>query len=380
MLSKAARTDPQIDEPAEYSRLFRKCLLETYFKETDQSYLDSPDGIADVENHIHGRMREMRERLIPWISDVYDLRGKTALEIGTGTGSSATAIAPFVARLATFDIGGPAVAAAKERARLMGNENIVFNLLDPAWAQSSEGIARFSRQVGSEVDVILLVALLEHLTIDERLSTLSGLWSLLKPGGLIVIYETPNRLNWNDWHSFWVPFFHTLPDELAVKYSIKSKRPHFSLENVGADVFENLYRLGRGVSYHEFELAIGLENFEVLNDGRSGRLSQRKSLAHATYDRALDELFETHLPRVDRGFALPSLDLVLRKRGPGEVAHPKKRGVLPQAVGVFLQRQERVTKEFLTASAANFQRVSAKAAAKVRHLTKRLGSRGSSGM
>ena len=36
------------------------------------------------------------------------------------------------------------------------------------------------------------------------------------------------------------------------------------------------YRLGRGVSYHEFDLAIGLSECEVINDGYSRLLTHRE--------------------------------------------------------------------------------------------------------
>ncbi len=139
-------------------------------------------------------------------------------------------------------------------------------------------------------------------------------WSLLKPGGVLVCYETPNRLNYFDWHSYLLPFFNQLPDSLAILYAKKTPRPFFSAQGSSeTERIESMYRLGRGVSYHEFELAIGLEQMTVINDGFSERLSHRRPLDHPTFGRALLEIFCAHLPKVPAGFSRPSLDLILLK-------------------------------------------------------------------
>src|SRR3712207_2222896 len=113
------------------------------------------------------------------------------------------------------------------------------------------------------------------MSIPERLTSLREVWSVLRPGGILIVYETPNRLAWMDWHSFLLPFFHCLPDDLALRYAHKSPRKGFGVSgSTPNEQLESLHRLGRGVSYHEFELALGWDQLTVLNDGFSPRVER----------------------------------------------------------------------------------------------------------
>jgi hypothetical protein len=111
--------------------------------------------------------------------------------------------------------------------------------------------------------VLLLYAVLEHLTVSERLRVLSLGRELVAPGGVIVVCETPNRLIYFDHHTAQMPFFHLLPDELALAYYRRSARPDFraaidAAAAQGEDSgLEAIVRWGRGVSFHEFEVVFG---------------------------------------------------------------------------------------------------------------------------
>jgi hypothetical protein len=111
--------------------------------------------------------------------------------------------------------------------------------------------------------VFLLYAVLEHLTVAERLAVLRLARDVVKPDGAIVVCETPNRLTYLDHHTAQMPFFHMLPDELAVDYYSRSQREDFKAA-IGAAAsggrqaaLEAIARWGRGVSFHEFELVFG---------------------------------------------------------------------------------------------------------------------------
>lgn len=300
--------------PNEYADAFRKTLVSTYFAQFAPGYAESPSGKPDVENHVAGRMVEFERVVIPWIEEHFPLHGKTVLEIGCGTGSATVPVARRAASVRAYDISATSLGCAKERARLLGVGGVDFRQLDLKWAATPSAASAF---VHSEnpVDAVLFIALLEHLTIPERINALRAAWQLLKPDGVLVVYETPNRLAFYDWHSFELPFFQTLPDQLAIQYAHKSKRPHFSIDTTG-DVVENLYRLGRGVSYHEFELTIGFANLDVVNDGFSPLLTHRRPLERPAFDRALEDIFRDYVPEVPIAFARPSLDLVIQKRAP----------------------------------------------------------------
>jgi S-adenosylmethionine-dependent methyltransferase len=310
-----------------YRSEFSDILRRTFFTSWLPGYLDSNEGKGDLEGHISLRMQEVERVVLPWVAEVFDVRGKSILEIGCGTGSSTIPFGLQARELHAIEVSELSIEAARSRARLLGADNIVFHLAPDNWARSEESATAFLDLVPS-VDVVLLEALLEHLTIGERLSVLRAAWKRLRPGGIIVIYETPNRLSHFDWHTFLLPFFDALPDELALRFasrtprqdSLRTYRP-YAQPDPAADAIELLYRLGRGVSYHEFELAIGLRQFFVLNDGYSPLLHpQRHGLSFALWEEALLELFAQHCPDVAQGFARPSLDLILSNARDSRVA------------------------------------------------------------
>jgi 2-polyprenyl-3-methyl-5-hydroxy-6-metoxy-1,4-benzoquinol methylase len=312
---------PGLHVSESYREAFRRILLDTYFSGWDPTYLASNAGLADIENHVYARMSEVETVVMPWIGEVHDVTEKSVLEIGCGTGSTTIPFAIKAKYVYATDISQTSLTAAKQRAELLEVSNIDFQLLDPEWAQDSQRLQDFESTV-PKVDIIVMMALLEHLTISERINVLRTTWRLLKPHGIMVIYETPNRLSWFDWHSFLLPFFQYLPDQLAIEYADKTPRPHFQLQG---NKTESLYRLGRGVSYHEFELALGLNELSVINDGFSKHLQHRKNLGHDTFDWAIQEIFDQYLPYVPRGFVLPSLDLIIQK----DAAHLARAPSLP---------------------------------------------------
>jgi len=312
-----------ITPTAAYRDSMREILTASYFSDWAPGYLESSSGQADLEAHISGRMLEFDSIAIPWIREGFDLQGKSVLEIGCGTGSSSLPTAFAAGSVRAFDISPMAVLIARERARLLNAPNIEILDLASDWAISQHSASTFANSE-AVVDVVLFIALLEHLTPGERVHALRAAWQVLKPGGILVVFETPNRLGCFDWHTFRLPFFHSLPDELAIAYASRSERTDLALSPLG-DVAENLYRLGRGVSYHEFEIAIGLDAFTVVNDGYSRKLlAYRKALAHRAYDTALEGLLKQYLPRVPLGFSRPSLDLVLKKEPPNAGASKRR--------------------------------------------------------
>lgn len=250
--------------------------------------------------------------MLPWIEAVFNLAGTSILEIGCGTGAADLPIAHKCRKIEAFDIDPEPIDIACERARYLDIENVHYHLLKPDWALP-DNISAFRDTVNEEFDVILLPAVLEHMRMDERLAVLETTWSMLRAGGIMVIYDTPNRLYAFDIHSFRLPFFNWLPDDLALLYASRSPRSEFSpLLSQAQDKMETLYRLGRGVSYHEFDLMIGLSEFEVIHDGYS-RLLTHRPISDA-FEGMLLNVFERYSPHVPAGFSKQYLEMILRKK------------------------------------------------------------------
>lgn len=203
------------------------------------------------------RYRRAAQHLIPWIEQTVPLAGKTILEYGCGNAAVSCAFAAHAERLIGVDIDAGGIEQAREQVRTRGIENIELEL------HPLESVLDAVRARRGEIDVFLCYAVLEHLSVSERLAVLRVAREVVKPDGVIIVCETPNRLIYFDHHTAQMPFFHLLPDELALEYFTHSRRADFR-SAIGAARNENreaalqsIVRWGRGVSFHEFEVVFG---------------------------------------------------------------------------------------------------------------------------
>jgi SAM-dependent methyltransferase len=195
-----------------------------------------------------------RDPILPWLERVAPLAGRAVVEFGCGNGPITCALAERAGTVLALDVDTPAVDEGRRLAGERGLDNAEFvnGLFDDLIGEvRSRG----------PVDFFVLFAVLEHMTIEERLTTLSAAGEAVGSDGFVVVCESPNRLLPWDYHTSELPFFGFLPDELALRYLDRTQRADFK-EDV-ADAFaegepegrERLIRWGRGVSFHEFELA-----------------------------------------------------------------------------------------------------------------------------
>ncbi|HLY55511.1 MAG TPA: class I SAM-dependent methyltransferase [Stellaceae bacterium] len=314
---------PFAADPEAYKTAFRDSIRRIYMPNLPEELLASEIVQQDIEDHVCNRMITSLRTLVPWIAPHKVLQGSRILEIGCGTGSASAALAAQGAQLESLDINPAALDCARIRLDLLGmDERVRFHHLSADWtAGAREGHAGDPRfeMFGRRHDVVILVATLEHMTIDERIDCLTVAWSVLEEGGIMVTQLTPNRLFPFDWHTSREMFTQLLPVELAVRYAPRCKRADYAHAFSGVDVnhpspadIELLYRWGRGISYHEFDLAIGLENLRVLDDGRNP-LVARPYLDEIGFAGYVEKNFERFKLDVPRGFFLPSLDLILQK-------------------------------------------------------------------
>lgn len=260
----------------------------------------------DLQAHLLGRLDRDRRFIIPWLNHARALDGAKILEIGCGTGSSSIALAEQGAEVTGIDIDDGALVVAVERAATYG-VNAEFILMN-----AQDICSHFMR---TKFDFIIFFACLEHMTILERLSALKSAWELLPIGGLLVIVETPNRLWYFDNHTSLLPFFHWLPDDLAFAYSRYSPRENFNeLYREDNDLSrEHFLRRGRGVSYHEFQLATeGLSKIKV-SSSLSTFYRYWSWLNETSLDRRYKSLLRRLYPNIHDGFFEKYLDLIIEK-------------------------------------------------------------------
>ena len=224
----------------------KRLIVQNLLIPLSKNYPETTEGKNDILTHVDGRLSHFRNFYIPWINSVKEINGKKILEIGCGTGSSTQALAEQGGIVHGIDVDEKAIEIAKYR---ISNCGLVATFELENAIDLSDGTS------AQEYDMILFFASLEHMTISERIKSLETAYSLLKKDGVLFILEAPNRLWFHDMHTSFLPFYFWLPDDLAISYSVKSERKLFK-ESINKKTSSiELARWGRGVSYHEFELA-----------------------------------------------------------------------------------------------------------------------------
>ncbi|WP_445957807.1 class I SAM-dependent methyltransferase [Yeosuana sp.] len=251
------------------------------------------------------RLAYNRNRIAPWLNSIRSLKGANILEIGCGTGISTLALSEQGANVTGIDVDEGALKVAKDRMKLAGLKS------DLHLMNADEINENFKTK---KFDFIIYYAVLEHMTIKERLSSIKQAWDMLPVGSFLSVIETPNRLWYYDSHTAAMPFYDWLPDELAYYYSKFSERQNFKdlYRELSDDNMLSFLRWGRGASYHEFELAIAPLN--KLNIVSSLMQFEKTALLKAgikgiRYIRFLKSLNNN----LHNGFCYPYLDIVFKK-------------------------------------------------------------------
>lgn len=195
--------------------------------------------------------------LIPWIEQYFPLAGRSVFEYGCGSGPVSCAFAAQAGHHVGIDIDRAEIELGRRQisARHLDNVDLVYASVDKIFGETA--------RLAAGVDVFLFYAVLEHMTIAERLKVLELARQVVHPDGIIVVIELPNRLIPYDGHTSQLPFFAQLPDELAIDYYRFSQREDFvssmdaACERGPDNARESLARWGRGMSFHEFELVFG---------------------------------------------------------------------------------------------------------------------------
>jgi S-adenosylmethionine-dependent methyltransferase len=289
----------------------KECLVHNYKNFSEPGYLDSREGKMDLENHLAIRLMVDRRAIVPWLNHARPLRNAKILEIGCGTGASSVALAEQGAILTGIDVDPKSLVVARKRCELYGVD------ADFVECNATEVTDKFQ---DSDFDFIIFFASLEHMTFQERLVSMNRTWNLLKPGKIWVITETPNRLWYYDSHTSLLPFYNWLPDDIAYDYSSFSKRYEFNeLSNNGTRDLIRLARYGRGISYHEFELAMGpIESLDIISNLSEYGLYNRSQafyqiLASKGLRRSYESMLKKIKPGINSAFTKPMLDIMIRK-------------------------------------------------------------------
>ena len=277
----------------------------------EEHYLTNESNAQNLDAHLFFRTDMDRYETVPWINNAVQLKDAKILEIGCGTGSSTVALAEQGAQVTGMDLHAESLEVAKVRCRLYGFPEI------PLICANAKDLAEVFK--GEKFYFIIFFATLEHMTIEERKASLLAAWNLLEDDGYICITETPNRLWFYDSHTAWAPFFNWLPDELALEYSVYSPRVPFNKQfrDNNPDSMLEFLRCGRGMSFHELDLALGKESRYTVVSDMSSYLAWRnpaKLLKRIiSGDGRRERLLNSYAPTRHRAFFKENLDVILRK-------------------------------------------------------------------
>lgn len=300
--------DPNVDLTAAYREALRVHIIEKYIGPAN--FANSPSAYEKaIYEHVEGRFLSFKNGILPWLSRRVDLAGKRVVEVGSGTGASTLALLPHVAHVDCFEIHEQSSDVAEARMGLAGYSN--FTLHRELFA--GDAVSKLGT-----VDGVFLAAVLEHTTFEECIDILSNAWAVLSPGGWLCVADTPNRLCPFDHHTAILPFFHMLPPEVRLAYAPQSPRTEFASafapgpQRERGELLGNLTRWGCGISYHEFELAVGKDvHKHIVAHGYEDEIVNLIGvLPEDTLCELLLSMFAKH---VHRAFSRRAFHFILRK-------------------------------------------------------------------
>jgi 2-polyprenyl-3-methyl-5-hydroxy-6-metoxy-1,4-benzoquinol methylase len=273
-----------------------------------------PEKPSDLELEIEIELRQFgfSDRYMPWLASVVPLKRRKVLEIGAGTGTSTIPILEMGASVVAVDLNAAGLEVAKTRAELHGVDHLLttrcLNAVDvgPALA-------------GQSFDLVVYFASLEHMTGYERTVSLRDSWSLLNPGGYLAVCDAPNRLWFFDNHTSTQNFYHWLPDGLAARYAERTPRTGFntSFLEPSSDEADRLAWWGRGVSFHDFEVALGIDVKSLTLHGegqfRRERLPDWAAAWHSTIEGRYFALLQEIAPDIPAPFLEDEIALAMQK-------------------------------------------------------------------
>lgn len=220
-----------------------------------------------LQNHeFDVRFSKATNFLIPFLTSSMDTKNKIALEIGCGKGAKAIPLSKIFKEYHGFDIVKNEIDYAKNVQRQFNFKNLFFEINEAKNLRSYLSNKKF--------DVIVLYAIVEHLTIQEKIETLNMCWESLSDDGYLFIGEAPNRMLPIDYHSTKLSYFQQMPFELMKLYYENSPNSHWKSimrKSIKSGDFETraLYRHGLHVGFQEFDLSIMKSNelrAHIVND------------------------------------------------------------------------------------------------------------------
>jgi len=118
------RVKPKIKDDQFIRKL--RSLFSSIMPGRELEFILSDEGRSLVNDHFWERAINYNNDMLPWIMSRYDLRGRSVLEIGCGTGASTIPVAHHAKTVTAYDTDRYSIEVARERADFMG---VFWNIL-----------------------------------------------------------------------------------------------------------------------------------------------------------------------------------------------------------------------------------------------------------
>lgn len=166
-------------------------------------------------------------------------------------------------------------------------------------------------------DLVIVLGVIEHLPVAERHRYVDEYYRILKPGGWIGVFDTPNRAFPLETHSVGLPFVQWLPPRVALVYG-KALRPR-RLRGVTLEEFTRPGTGWRNASWSECLPSSGLAGLEDLTEELGYGYRFFKETARTRKRKLLLPAFRVACALARRlgtppSLCLPYFNLVFRKR------------------------------------------------------------------
>jgi 2-polyprenyl-3-methyl-5-hydroxy-6-metoxy-1,4-benzoquinol methylase len=193
----------QADGSFQYSDKFRRELTDLLRGMED--FPNFPQFVDDMLAGPSSRLFHFVHHLVPEIEyRCGSLRDMKVLDFGCGSGPSTIALAMQCKSVAGFDIDPELIDACQKRLEEHGLESRAKLYCAPSLEDVKDDIGK--------VDLILVSGVIEHIPLTERglrRKLIRTLFSMLKKGGSLYVYDTPNRVWPYDFHTtglMWIPW------------------------------------------------------------------------------------------------------------------------------------------------------------------------------
>jgi len=156
--------------------------------------------------------RSLKYAILGYV-DEEEFKGKRLLDFGCGGGASTMILARMFpqTQIVGVELEERYLYIARLRAAHYGCANVEL-ILSPNSNSLPQNIGKF--------DFVVLSGVFEHLLPSERKVLLPQIWSILKPGGILFVNQTPYRYFPIETHTTsGLPLINYLPDKIALAYA-----------------------------------------------------------------------------------------------------------------------------------------------------------------